>query len=55
MNLFFKTMLKAKKTKAKSFKYKGSTYVGKNHKLLGFIYKKKVVQQKNECRKKFKK
>ena len=41
MNLFFKTMLKAKKTKAKSFKYKGSTYVGKNHKLLGFIYKKK--------------
>ena len=40
MNSFFRKMLKAKKTKSKSFQYKGKTYVGKKHKYLGLIYKK---------------
>jgi len=40
MNLFFKTMLKAKKSKSKSFKYKGKTYIGEKHKHLGMVYKK---------------
>ena len=41
LNAFFKAMLDAKKSKAKSFQYKGKTYVGKAHKRLGMIYKKK--------------
>tara|TARA_Y100000589_G_scaffold122818_1_gene117226 strand:+ start:436 stop:861 length:426 start_codon:yes stop_codon:yes gene_type:complete len=41
LNAFFKAMLAAKKSKAKSFKYNGKTYVGKAHKRLGMIYKKK--------------
>ncbi len=41
LNAFFKAMLDAKKSKAKSFSYKGKTYVGKEHKRLGMIYKKK--------------
>ena len=41
LNAFFKAMLDAKKSKAKSFSYKGKTYVGKQHKRLGMIYKKK--------------
>ena len=41
MNAFFKLMLAAKKKKAKSFLYKGKTYVGKVHARLGMIYKKK--------------
>ena len=41
LNAFFKAMLDAKKSKAKSFQYKGKTYVGKTHKRLGMIYKKK--------------
>tara|TARA_B100001093_G_scaffold514632_1_gene589099 strand:- start:474 stop:902 length:429 start_codon:yes stop_codon:yes gene_type:complete len=41
LNAFFKAMLDAKKTKAKSFQYKGKTYVGKAHKRLGMIYSKK--------------
>ena len=41
LNAFFKAMLEAKKSKAKSFSYKGKTYVGKEHKRLGMIYKKK--------------
>ena len=41
LNAFFKAMLEAKKSKAKSFSYKGKTYVGKQHKRLGMIYKKK--------------
>jgi len=40
LNLFFKKMLAAKKTKAKSFMYKGKQYVGRSHKRLGMIYKK---------------
>ncbi len=41
LNAFFKAMLAAKKSKAKSFSYKGKTYVGKKHHRLGMIYKKK--------------
>ena len=41
LNAFFKAMLDAKKSKAKSFSYKGKTYVGKQHKRLGMIYSKK--------------
>ena len=41
LNAFFKAMLEAKNSKAKSFSYKGKTYVGKQHKRLGMIYKKK--------------
>jgi hypothetical protein len=41
MNEFFKLMLAAKKKKAASFVYKGKTYVGRVHKRLGMIYKKK--------------
>ena len=41
LNAFFKAMLAAKKSKAASFKYNGKTYVGKPHKRLGMIYKKK--------------
>ena len=41
LNAFFKAMLEAKKSKAASFKYNGKTYVGKQHKRLGMIYKKK--------------
>lgn len=41
LNKFFALMLKAKKSGAKSFKYNGKTYVGKKHKRLGMIYKKK--------------
>jgi hypothetical protein len=40
LNAFFKAMLDAKRSKAKSFKYKGKTYVGKKHHRLGMIYKK---------------
>ena len=40
LNAFFKAMLSAKKSKAKSFSYKGKTYVGKKHHRLGMIYKK---------------
>jgi len=41
LNAFFKAMLAAKKSKAASFQYNGKTYVGKAHKRLGMIYKKK--------------
>ena len=41
MNDFFKAMLKAKRSKAKSFTYKGKTYVGKKTKTGMMIYKKK--------------
>ena len=41
LNAFFKAMLEAKKSKAASFKYNGKTYVGKQHKRLGMINKKK--------------
>jgi hypothetical protein len=41
LNAFFKAMLSAKKSKAKSFSYKGKTYVGKKHHRLGMIYSKK--------------
>ena len=41
LNAFFSAMLKAKKSKAKSFSYKGKTYVGKKHHRLGMIYSKK--------------
>jgi hypothetical protein len=41
LNAFFKAMLAAKKSKAASFQYNGKTYVGKPHKRLGMIYKKK--------------
>ena len=41
MNEFFTLMLAAKKKKAASFVYKGKTYVGRAHKRLGMIYKKK--------------
>ena len=40
MNDFFKVMLKAKKSKSPSFKYKGHVYKGVKHNLLGMIYKK---------------
>lgn len=40
LNQYFKIMLKSKKAKLKSFKYKGSTYYGKKHKYLGLIYQK---------------
>jgi len=40
LNNYFKIMLAAKKSKKKSFKYKGNTYNGKQHALLGMIYKK---------------
>ena len=41
MNDYFKAMLKAKRSKAKSFTYKGSTYVGKTTKTGMLIYKKR--------------
>ena len=41
LNQFFVLMLDAKKKGLKSFKYKGKTYVGKQKKHLGMIYKKK--------------
>ena len=41
LNQYFKLMLAAKKKGLTSFKYKGSTYVGRKHKRLGMIYKKK--------------
>ena len=41
LNKFFALMLAAKKKGAASFKYKGKTYVGRKHKRLGMIYKKK--------------
>lgn len=40
LNAFFKKMLEAKKSKSKSFTYKGNKYVGRTHKRLGMIYKK---------------
>lgn len=40
MNVFMKTMLSAKKSKAPSFKYNGKTY--KMHKKGHFIYYKKA-------------
>ena len=40
LNAFFKAMLAAKKSKAKSFKYKGKTYKGRKHHRLGMIYSK---------------
>jgi len=40
MNVFMKTMLNAKKSKAPSFKYNGKTY--KMHKKGHFIYYKKA-------------
>ena len=40
LNLYFKKMLQAKKSKASSFMYKGNKYVGKSHKRLGMIYTK---------------
>ena len=40
LNAFFKAMLAAKKSKAKSFKYKGKTYKGRKHARLGMIYSK---------------
>jgi len=40
LNAFFKAMLSAKKSKAKSFKYKGKTYKGRKHARLGMIYSK---------------
>ena len=41
LNAYFKQMLAAKKAGLASFKYNGSTYVGKKHEKLGMIYKKK--------------
>jgi|TARA_R110000824_G_scaffold144586_1_gene312558 hypothetical protein len=41
MNDYFKAMLKAKRSNAKSFTYKGSTYVSKKTKTGMLIYKKK--------------
>jgi len=41
MNEFFKKMLKAKKSGAKSFVYNGKTYVSKKSKTGMLIYKKK--------------
>ena len=41
LNAYFKLMLEAKKTGAKSFKYKGKTYVAKKVKNLGVVYKRK--------------
>ena len=41
MNAYFQKMVQAKKTGAKSFDYKGKTYVGRSHAKLGMIYKKK--------------
>jgi len=40
-NEFFETMLQAKREKAKSFQYNGKTYVGKKHKNLGLVYRRK--------------
>ena len=41
MNEYFKTMNKARKSGAKSFIYKGNTYVGKKSKTGMLVYKKK--------------
>ena len=41
LNKYFQMMLDAKKKGLASFKYNGKTYVGKKHKRLGMIYKKK--------------
>jgi len=41
MNEFFKKMVKAKKSGAKSFVYNGKTYVSKKSKTGMLIYKKK--------------
>jgi len=41
MNEFFKKMVKAKKSGAKSFTYKGKTYVSKKSKTGMVIYKRK--------------
>ena len=40
MNNFFKLMLAAKKKKAPSFVYNGTTYHGHPHPMLGMVYKK---------------
>ena len=40
LNAYFKAMLSAKKSNAKSFKYKGKTYKGRKHARLGMIYSK---------------
>jgi len=41
LNKYFQMMLDAKKKGLASFKYNGKMYVGKKHKRLGMIYKKK--------------
>ncbi len=41
MNEYFKKMNAARKTGAKSFSYKGSTYVGTKSKTGMLVYKKK--------------
>ena len=41
LNLYFKTMLSAKKKGLASFSYKNKTYVGRKHKRLGMIYSSK--------------
>ena len=41
MNVFFSTMLKAKRSGAASFTYKNKTYVGSKHKHLGMVYRSK--------------
>jgi len=41
MNEYFKKMIKAKKSGAKSFVYKGNTYVGKKSKTGMVVYKKR--------------
>ena len=41
LNLYFKTMLSAKKKGLASFSYKNKTYFGRKHKRLGMIYSSK--------------
>jgi len=40
LNLYFQTMLKAKKSGDQSFMYKGNKYIGRKHDKLGMVYKK---------------
>ena len=47
MNEFFKKMVKAKKSGAKSFTYKGKTYVSKKSKTGMTIYKRKQIGMEN--------
>ena len=51
LNDYFKTMLKAKKNKSKSFTYKGKKYVGSEHPLLGMIYKKSTTKSAPKTKK----